>query len=69
MHVPADTVYLHVTPGAGGHGMPETREPSLVARDVRDGKISVKRAGSVYRVAVSADGVVDAAETTRLRKK
>jgi len=67
MHVPGDTVYLHVTPGAGGHGAPEERELDLVARDVRDGKISVTRALAVYRVAVSADGVVDEAETARLR--
>ena len=55
MHVPGDTVYLHVTPGAGGHGAPEDRDPALVARDVRDGKISVIRARTVYCVAVSAN--------------
>lgn len=49
MHVPGDTVYLHVTPGAGGHGSPEEREPGLVARDVRDGKISVARARGLPR--------------------
>ena len=67
MHVPAGTVYLHVTPGAGGYGPPQKREPELVARDVRDGKVSVARARSVYRVAVSAEGLIDAAETARLR--
>lgn len=67
MHVPADTVYLHVTPGAGGYGPAAEREPELVARDVRDGKISVKRAREVYRVAVSQAGIMDAAETARLR--
>jgi N-methylhydantoinase B len=69
LHVPAGTVYLHVTPGAGGYGPPPAREPELVARDVRDGKISAARARSVYRVAVSADGVIDAAETARLRSQ
>ena len=68
MHVPGNTVYLHVTPGAGGYGPPQEREPELVARDVRDGKVSVGRAREVYRVAVSAEGVVEAAETARLRK-
>ncbi|MFN2644935.1 MAG: hydantoinase B/oxoprolinase family protein [Burkholderiales bacterium] len=67
MHVPADTVYLHVTPGAGGYGPAAEREPELVARDVRDGKVSIKRAREIYRVAVSVEGVVEAAETARLR--
>lgn len=67
MQVPGDTVYLHVTPGAGGHGDPAAREPALVARDVRDGKVSVGRARGVYRVAVDAEGVVDAAATRGLR--
>jgi N-methylhydantoinase B len=67
IHVPGNTVYLHVTPGAGGHGPPAEREASLVARDVRDGKISIARARDVYRVAVSADGIIDEAATARLR--
>ena len=29
-----------VTPGAGGYGVPAERDPALVARDVRDGKVS-----------------------------
>ena len=68
MHVPGGTVYLHVTPGAGGYGPAQEREPELVSRDVRDGKVSVARAREIYRVAVSADGIVDQAETARLRK-
>ena len=68
MHVPADTVYLHVTPGAGGYGPAAEREPELVARDVRDGKVSVARAREIYRVAVSAEGIVDRAATARLRE-
>jgi N-methylhydantoinase B len=68
MHVPADTVYLHVTPGAGGYGPAAEREPELVARDVRDGKVSVARAREVYRVAVSAEGIVDRVATARLRE-
>ncbi len=62
------TVYLHVTPGAGGHGAASKREPERVARDVRDGKISVKRAKDIYRVAVSIEGVIDHLETSILRK-
>jgi N-methylhydantoinase B len=67
IHVPSDTVYLHVTPGAGGHGDPRLREPALVARDVHDEKISVFRGREIYGVAVTADGLVDEIETARLR--
>jgi N-methylhydantoinase B len=69
IHVPGDTVYLHVTPGAGGHGAPSERDPQLVARDVRDGKISVERAKSIYRVAVTAEGVIDQRATVELRQQ
>jgi N-methylhydantoinase B len=68
IHVPGDTVYLHVTPGAGGHGAPEERDRNLVARDVRDEKISVARARDVYRVTVAADGTIDEAATAHLRR-
>lgn len=67
LDVPFDTVYLHVTPGAGGYGAPEERAVELVARDVRDGKVSVDRARKIYRVEVSASGVVNKEATDRLR--
>ena len=69
IHVPEGTVYVHVTPGAGGHGPPQEREPALVALDVRDGKISVQRAREVYRVAVDEAGALDEASTMKLRGK
>ena len=34
----------------GGWGPPEERAPELVLRDVRDGKVSLERARSVYKV-------------------
>ncbi|MBA2534520.1 MAG: hydantoinase B/oxoprolinase family protein [Rubrobacter sp.] len=37
-------------PGGGGYGAPFERDPALVARDVRDGLVSVDRAGDVYGV-------------------
>jgi N-methylhydantoinase B len=54
-------------PGGGGMGAPVARDPALVARDVRDGLISVEAARVQYRVAVDALGVLDAAATARLR--
>ncbi len=54
-------------PGGGGMGDAASRDPALVARDVRDGLVSVDAAASRYRVAVSADGSVDVAGTAGLR--
>ncbi|MCB0156415.1 MAG: hydantoinase B/oxoprolinase family protein [Anaerolineae bacterium] len=70
------TVLLHPgqaisyrTCGGGGYGPPTEREPGLVLRDVRDGKISPARARDCYGVAVDpATWTVDLAETTRLRR-
>jgi len=40
------------TCGGGGYGPPRERDPELVRRDVREGKVSAARARSVYGVAV-----------------
>lgn len=55
-------------PGGGGMGDPVTRDPALVARDVRDGLVSPENAKTLYRVAVDRDGVIDAVQTAELRK-
>jgi N-methylhydantoinase B len=54
-------------PGGGGMGDPTERDSALVARDVRDGLVSGEVAREIYRVALQADGAVDAAATERLR--
>ena len=54
-------------PGGGGFGPPEARDPAHVADDVRDGLVSVDNARLLYRVVVSAEGVLDEAATWRLR--
>ncbi|MDQ2801357.1 MAG: hydantoinase B/oxoprolinase family protein [Pseudomonadota bacterium] len=54
-------------PGGGGMGAPCARDPVLVARDVRDGLVSVENARALYNVVVSADGTIDDAATARLR--
>jgi N-methylhydantoinase B len=54
-------------PGGGGMGDPVARDPRLVARDVRNGLVSVEAARRDYGVAVSPDGRVDAAATRALR--
>ena len=39
-------------PGGAGLGDPGTRDPELVANDVRDGLVSAENARSIYRVAI-----------------
>ena len=48
---PADVV-SYQTCGGGGYGPARERDPALVLRDVRDGKVSAERAREVYKVAV-----------------
>jgi N-methylhydantoinase B len=48
---PGDVV-SYQTCGGGGWGPPEERDPALVLRDVRDAKVSLERARTVYKVAV-----------------
>jgi N-methylhydantoinase B len=55
-------------PGSGGWGNAAERDPTTVAEDVKQQKISLARARDVYRVAVDPhDFAVDAAATAALR--
>ena len=56
-------------PGGGGYGDPHKRPAEKVADDVARGLVSVESAREHYGVAVGADGVLDEAETARLRTK
>ena len=64
------------TCGGGGYGPPVERDPELVARDVRQRRISRDRASSVYgvaldeagRVALDEAGRVDPEATAELRR-
>ncbi len=63
-----DDVISYRTCGGGGYGAPEERDPVDVLRDVRDDRVSVERARSVYRVALDTrTWQIDLAETARLR--
>ncbi|HUB11054.1 MAG TPA: hydantoinase B/oxoprolinase family protein [Acetobacteraceae bacterium] len=55
-------------PGGAGMGDPATRDPALVARDVRDGLVSPENARVFYKVAIGLDGDPDAVATARLRR-
>ncbi len=66
--LPGDVISYR-TCGGGGYGPPTEREPSLVVRDVREGKVSAARARELYRVEVDPDGTLDAVATARLRSR
>ena len=44
------------TGGGGGFGAPRDRDPALVRRDVREGKVSAASAAAVYGVEAEASG-------------
>ena len=68
LDVGPDDVMSYRTCGGGGYGPPEERDPALVLRDVREGKVSPARAREVYRVVVDvANWTVDEAGTAKLR--
>ena len=67
MGVGKDGRFVCYGPAGGGYGNPLERDPAKVADDVLDGVISVKTALKDYGVVVSAQGVVDAAATAKLR--
>lgn len=63
-----DVVSLRL-PGAGGYGNPLERDPALVLRDVRDGKVSLEAARRDYGVVVDPETwTVDEVATAELRR-
>ena len=66
----AEETYHHVQAGGGGWGDPLDREPRRVAADVRNGKVSVEAAETLYGVRFSADlSEVDEETTADLRSE
>lgn len=65
--LPAGAELHALSPGGGGWGDPRTRDPALVAADVRDGLVSVDAARELYGVVCDAAGRIDAAATAALR--
>jgi N-methylhydantoinase B len=63
-------VFRHELPGAGGWGDPLVRELAAVARDLRDGLVTVDGAARDYGVVASGDPpVVNASATAALRAR
>jgi N-methylhydantoinase B len=64
---PGDMVSYR-TCGGGGYGSPLERDPALVLRDVREGKVSLERAQTVYGVVIDvATWTVNEVVTKRTR--
>ena len=59
----------HRQPAGGGWGDPLEREPELVARDVRNGKVSQQSARDEYGVVLADGFAVLEGETDRLRSE
>ena len=66
--VKAGDVLHYVTWGGGGWGDPLTREPDLIAKEVRQGLITRKGAKD-YGVVIKPSGLVDEKATKSLRTK
>ena len=65
--IPAGDLLIWQSPGGAGYGPPSDRPPDRVARDVRQGLVSVAAARELYRVALDATGEVEGDATGRLR--
>ena len=65
--IPPDDKLVLELPGGGGFGSPFKREPSRVAKDVKDGYISREAAKRDYGVALRDDLSVDDEATKSLR--
>jgi N-methylhydantoinase B len=55
----AGDVLVNATGGGGGYGHPFERDPEAVAKDVRNGFVSVEAAAAAYGVKINSDFTVD----------
>ncbi len=69
VRVPAGDVISLQLGGGGGYGSPLDRDPEAVAADVRSRRVTRRRAGAVYGVAIDRAGRVDVAGTAARRAK
>jgi len=70
MNIKKGDAYQLITSGGGGWGDPLERDVEMVLDDVRNERVSVKRAREAYGVVINESTTeVDMAETQKLRKK
>ena len=67
--VPEGTLLFQQAGGGGGYGSPHLRDPVLVAKEVKNGIISIERAKEDYRVVVDSKAFeLDVEATRKLRE-
>ncbi|MFQ6110739.1 MAG: hypothetical protein ACE5LX_01775 [Nitrospinota bacterium] len=70
MPIKRGDVIRHIQAGAGGYGDPLERDPELVLRDVRNGKVSIARAREDYGVVIEPEPLrLNLERTARLRQR
>jgi N-methylhydantoinase B len=62
-------VLIAQTAGGGGFGSPLERDPSKVAYDFIQGKISLRESQQAYGVLLTEDGEIDSQNTNKLRDR
>jgi N-methylhydantoinase B len=68
--VPEGVVLFQQAGGGGGYGVPSLRDPTLVAKEVKNGIISIERAKKDYRVIVNPETIeLDVEATRQLREE
>ena len=67
--LPAGTIVCQIAGGGGGYGSPYQRPPEQVAREVRNGVLSDRKAMEDYGVVIRTDSFeADLTETIRVRQ-
>ena len=62
-------LFRHVMAGGGGFGLPESRDPEAVLRDVEDGLLTVQAAERDYGVVLAGTPLaVNLESTARVRR-
>ena len=69
-NVPAETILFQQAGGGGGYGLPYLRDAEQVAREVKNGIISLRQAKEDYGVVIDPETLaLNLAETKKLRQK
>ena len=68
-NVPGGTVLFQQAGGGGGYGDPSLRDPAMVAREVKNGIISIEQAEEAYGVVIDPGTFEVDPERTKARRE